>query len=193
MNSFDRAQRDWETPPDEPEEEYCDECEQPLDSSTDSCGKEWLSCKNPLCPNKHTGIPKEMAEKIVELLGDLDARDARIKRLSVKKMFAPVTQAKTTKHTPGPWFIDKYYKTAINSKPEDKCEFEEHKHIAMVNFWNAPSDKERIDEEEHWANVNLIVAAPDLLEALEYAVKVVPELAEVPGIAGALKKARGEK
>ncbi len=35
-------------------------------------------------------------------------------------------------------------------------------------------------------------AAPDLLEALQYAIKHVPELASVPGIAAAIAKARGE-
>ena len=41
-------------------------------------------------------------------------------------------------------------------------------------------------------DARLIAAAPDLLEALQYAVKQVPELATVPGIAAAIKKATGE-
>ena len=41
------------------------------------------------------------------------------------------------------------------------------------------------------ANARLIAAAPELLEALEYAIKQVPELATVPGIAAAIAKATG--
>ena len=39
---------------------------------------------------------------------------------------------------------------------------------------------------------DLIAAAPDLLEALEYAITTVPELATVPGVAAAIAKAKGE-
>ena len=40
-------------------------------------------------------------------------------------------------------------------------------------------------------DARLIAAAPDLLEALQYAIKQVPELATVPGIAAAIAKATG--
>lgn len=43
------------------------------------------------------------------------------------------------------------------------------------------------------ANARLIAAAPELLEALEYAISQVPELATVPGIAAAIAKATGER
>ena len=66
------------------------------------------------------------------------------------------------RYTPAPWFIDRFYKTAINNAPGD----EKHKHIAMINFYNAIDPAERIDEEEHEANVRLIAAAPELLENL---------------------------
>ena len=42
------------------------------------------------------------------------------------------------------------------------------------------------------ANARLIAASPDLLEALQYAIKQVPELANVPGIAAAIAKVKGE-
>ncbi len=42
-------------------------------------------------------------------------------------------------------------------------------------------------------NAALIAAAPEMLEALEYAIKQVPELASVPGIESAIRKARGEE
>ena len=38
----------------------------------------------------------------------------------------------------------------------------------------------------------LIAAAPEVLEALEYAIAQVPELASVPGIESAIRKARDE-
>ena len=43
------------------------------------------------------------------------------------------------------------------------------------------------------ANAHLIAAAPEMLEALEYAIVQVPELASVPGIDAAIRKARGEE
>ena len=43
------------------------------------------------------------------------------------------------------------------------------------------------------ANARLIAAAPEMLEALEYAIVQVPELANVPGIDAAIRKARGEE
>lgn len=46
-----------------------------------------------------------------------------------------------------------------------------------------------IPENEY--NARLIASAPELLEALEYAIKQVPELATVPGISAAIAKATG--
>ena len=45
---------------------------------------------------------------------------------------------------------------------------------------------------EQKANAQIIASAPKLYEALEYAVKQVPELGDVPGIRDALASARGE-
>ena len=42
------------------------------------------------------------------------------------------------------------------------------------------------------SDARLIAASPDLLEALQYAIKHVPELASVPGIAAAIAKVKGE-
>lgn len=47
------------------------------------------------------------------------------------------------------------------------------------------------DSYQAMANARLIAAAPELLEALEYAIKQVPELATVPGISAAIAKATG--
>jgi len=77
-----------------------------------------------------------------------------------------------SKHTPGPWYVSNG--TQIRSQRDQ---------IAKV--WMMRNG-------EGNANARLIAAASDLLEALEYAVKQVPELAGVPGIKAALAKARGE-
>ena len=42
-------------------------------------------------------------------------------------------------------------------------------------------------------DARLLAAAPELLEALNYAIKQVPELGTVPGIASAIAKATGEQ
>ena len=67
------------------------------------------------------------------------------------------------KYTQGPWKVSDSIRTAINSK---------NKHIAMVNYSHrgAPSD---VFGEEHLANAALIAAAPDMLEALEGAERLL--------------------
>jgi len=68
-------------------------------------------------------------------------------------------------HTPGPWRADRVLRTAINAGK---------KHIAMVSCFNMESTDERtIADEEHEANVNLILAAPDLLEACKTALALI--------------------
>lgn len=49
-----------------------------------------------------------------------------------------------------------------------------------------------ITEFDH-PDARLIAAAPDLLEALEYVIKQIPEFASVPGINAAIAKATGEQ
>ena len=62
-----------------------------------------------------------------------------------------------TRHTPGPWELERSCKTAINAGV---------KHIAMVNHYNAGRDDLRtIAGEEHNANACLISAAPELFAA----------------------------
>ncbi|MEY0819408.1 hypothetical protein AB7201_06150 [Providencia rettgeri] len=60
------------------------------------------------------------------------------------------------KGTPGPWVIDEWSMTGINS---------ESKHVALVNYSHhgLPND---VYGDEHEANANLIAAAPELLESL---------------------------
>lgn len=84
------------------------------------------------------------------------------------------------KHTPGPWNVERTIKTAINGN---------NKHVAMVNWGRG------IGEEEHQANVNLIAAAPELLEAAQKALEdCVDLIATEAGIAleKAIAKAKGE-
>lgn len=64
-------------------------------------------------------------------------------------------------YTPGPWFVDdSHVRTAINAKD---------KHVAMVNL--------EVPVEEHKGNVNLIAAAPDMLDALESCLSYMVNLA----------------
>jgi len=80
-----------------------------------------------------------------------------------------------TKHTPGPWFARKDPNAlddddwCVGTGPENIDK------VAVCSSWDA----------------RLIAAAPELLEALKYAIKQVPELATVPGIAAAIAKATG--
>ena len=60
------------------------------------------------------------------------------------------------KGTPGPWVIDEWSMTGINS---------ESKHVALVNYSHhgLPND---VYGDEHNANAHLIAAAPELLGEL---------------------------
>lgn len=80
-----------------------------------------------------------------------------------------------SKHTPGPW-----------SERNGRIFQIDREELTIADVARA------FDGDYSPSNARLIAAAPDLLEALEYAIKQVPELATVPGIAAALAKARGE-
>lgn len=79
-------------------------------------------------------------------------------------------------HTPGPWYLDG---TGIRT---------------MVRGSDATivALRHRLPSGTHEANASLIAAAPELLEALRYAIKQAPDLATVPRIAAAIAKATGE-
>ena len=88
----------------------------------------------------------------------------------------------TTPHTPGPWrlrygkrFEYDYLLKAGKDTP--------------IAYW---SNFKIRTKKESKANARLIAAAPDLLEALQYAIRQVPELATVPGISAAISKATGQ-
>lgn len=77
------------------------------------------------------------------------------------------TKIEAVGHTAGPWTLDRDVKTAVRSGA---------KHVAMVNYYNVPSDAVRVAGDEHDANARLIAAAPDLL-ALALAVAEAADLA----------------
>jgi hypothetical protein len=58
-------------PPDEPEAVLCESCGQEMEGLYFGDEREF-SCINPHCPNKHTGVAKEMAEMIVELTDEVN-------------------------------------------------------------------------------------------------------------------------
>ena len=80
------------------------------------------------------------------------------------------------KHTPGPWSI---------ASAKTYCAIRTNKNVI--------ANMRLVGLHYNRADANLIAAAPDLLESLQYAIKQVPELATVPGIAAAIAKATGEQ
>lgn len=100
----------------------------------------------------------------------------------------------TMKHTPGPWTLETVT-TAVGichkigpfppRRPDDVTT------RSACLYADYPSGCNPADEELK-ANARLIAAAPELLEALEYAIRQIPELASVPGVKAAIAKAKGE-
>jgi hypothetical protein len=84
MDNFDRAQRDWETPPDEPEAVFCEDCGQEVEYRTDANGEDWNFCGNHLCPNKFDGKSKEMAILIVEQKESIESLQRTLKHIRNK-------------------------------------------------------------------------------------------------------------
>jgi hypothetical protein len=88
-------------------------------------------------------------------------------------------------HTPGPWEV--YGPVDLDYWIIYRYPNGYDQHVATAH-WNHPEDYSVVLN-----NAHLIAAAPDMLEALEYAIAQVPELASVPGIEVAIRKARGEE
>ena len=57
-------------PPDEPEAKLCESCGEECEL-VDEFDGHYADCSNPFCPDRHTGIAKEMAEIIVEQKDDI--------------------------------------------------------------------------------------------------------------------------
>jgi hypothetical protein len=84
MNSFDRAQRDYENPPEALEYPVCEFCGEDMEENfCAGVSMEW-SCHTRFCPSKFDGMAKEMAEHILELVETIEALDKRVKFLKSK-------------------------------------------------------------------------------------------------------------
>ena len=97
-------------------------------------------------------------------------------------------------HTPGPWkalglLVPFGYVIKYDKKNGD----ESIAYIQAYDIENEEPEPYGKWSSEAKANHDLVLAAPDLLEALQYAIKQVPELADVPGIAAAIAKATGDQ
>ena len=95
-------------------------------------------------------------------------------------------------HTPGPW----KFKVVDETDSFLGCKWLDggggSSVIDLSNEWTGyPENGEDLQMTISKEDAALIAAAPDMLEALEYAIAQVPELASVPGIESAIRKARG--
>lgn len=65
--------------------------------------------------------------------------------------------------------------------------------IALLSIESEATEENQYElEVRQLADARLMASSKDLLEALQYATKQVPELADVPGISAAIRKALGE-
>ena len=95
-------------------------------------------------------------------------------------------------HTPGPW----KFKVVEETDSFLGCKWLDggggSSVIDLSNEWTGyPENGEDLQMTISKDDAALIAAAPEVLEALEYAIAQVPELASVPGIEAAIRKARG--
>lgn len=90
------------------------------------------------------------------------------------------------KHTPGPWrVIDSNKGRKFNKISIRANNMEDGRVVVVASVYPIMLNGDGC------ANARLIAAAPDLLEALQYAIGQVPELATVPGIAATMEKVFG--
>lgn len=97
-------------------------------------------------------------------------------------------------HTPGPWKFEVVDETDsfLGCKRLDGGSGSTV--IDLSNEWTGyPECGQDLQMTISKDDAALIAAAPEVLEALEYAIAQVPELASVPGIESAIRKARGEE
>lgn len=97
-------------------------------------------------------------------------------------------------HTPGPW----KFKVVDETNSFLGCKRLDggggSTVIDLSNEWDGwPECGQDLQMTISKDDAALIAAAPEMLEALEYAIAQVPELASVPGIDAAIRKARGEE
>jgi len=97
-----------------------------------------------------------------------------------------------SKHTPGPWAYALEYGPNITELPRittvARCA---NYVIGLPSDYPGGNYRDGDPSGDEEADARLIAAAPELLEALQYAVAQMPELATVPGISSAMTKALG--
>ena len=79
-------------PPDTPEEEYCESCGVPLEYmlATLIPLKGELRCTNKCCPEKHTGVAKEIAVELADTRASLeDMKRKNIHLIRLIKIYDP--------------------------------------------------------------------------------------------------------
>jgi hypothetical protein len=75
-----------------------------------------------------------------------------------------------TEHTPGPWKVN-YDGTILTEDKTGPCS---HEIIAQMPVWFGTAQKGHVTQDHLAANARLIAAAPELLAALEFMVRVGP-------------------
>ena len=85
------------------------------------------------------------------------------------------------KHSPGPWRVERQNGSPTTS--EWMIAGAKPGYLAEVRECGSGCAK---------ANARLIAAAPELLEALEYAIRQIPELESVPRVKAAIAKAKSK-
>jgi hypothetical protein len=70
-------------PSDEPEVPLCESCGHEMPILDDFGGQKYVECVNLFCPDKHTGIAREMAELIVDQAETIDELKTKIRRLEL--------------------------------------------------------------------------------------------------------------
>ena len=68
-------------PPDEPEEEYCESCGEVMVEIDNFGGRRYMECVNKCCPEKHTGVARELAVDLADTKASLDEMKKKVKHL----------------------------------------------------------------------------------------------------------------
>lgn len=68
-------------PPEEPEEEYCESCGEPMEVMGELFEKVYTKCSNLYCPSKHTGLALNMAIELADTKASLDEMKKKVNHL----------------------------------------------------------------------------------------------------------------
>lgn len=144
MNNMERAQRDWETPPDEPEARYCETCGKEMEFKKFLRRNEISGyvCTNLYCPDEFSqvdhyyedGLVKGMAEHLAEVEQDLE--DAK-RRLHNAKMDVANLKDKLTLSQSKVVVRDTDYQVKRMEDAIEMAEVEEHVSLKDIRIeWN---------------------------------------------------------